>query len=239
MLESGGARGIAIMQERFAGFLSATFRFLRDLRSNNEKQWFELHKPDYQEHVFKPLQALVAGLVPLMLSIDADFDATPALNKTISRIHRDTRFSKDKSPYKTSHWITFKRRSPKWKDFPAYFFEISPDAYRYGMGFYCASRETMDKLRRRMDANPRAFLAATAFYPKQDFLAIEGERYKRPLKGDIPPELNDWYHRKNLYLVSTHQPKGDSIEKTLLGELQRDFETLASFYHYLCKVAAW
>ncbi len=74
------------MPERFNGFSPQSFQFLHDLCQNNNKEWFELHKPDYQEHILQPLQRLVAGLGPMMLSIDPDFEVRPALNKTISRI---------------------------------------------------------------------------------------------------------------------------------------------------------
>lgn len=226
------------MIDKFHGFPPAAIQFLRTLRENNCKSWFELHKPDYQNDLLKPLQALVAGLGPLMLSIDPDLVVTPAINRTISRIYRDTRFSRDKSPYKTCHWITFKRLRQEWKDYPAFFFEISPDSYRYGMGFYSASRQTMDNFRSTVDTNPKAFLAATSFYSKDKTFTIEGEQYKRPLRADISMELQDWYNRKSLYLVSNHQIDGSCIDKKLIRDLQQGFETLAPFYHYLCKVAA-
>ena len=225
------------MIDKFEGFSSATFRFLRAVGENNNKEWFELHKPDYLNDLLKPMQTLVAGLGPFMLSIDPDFEVTPALNRTISRIYRDTRFSRNKFPYKTSHWITFKRPTKEWKDYPAYFFEISPHSYRYGMGFYGASRSTMDNFRRRIDADPKSFLSATAFYSSQETFAIEGEEYKRPLKADLPKELQQWYNRKNLYLVSTQQIEGDRLDQKLMSDLMHGFEMLAPFYHYLRKVA--
>ncbi len=56
---------------------------------------------------------------------------SPQINRTISRIYRDTRFSKDKSPYKTTMWVTFKRPVKEWQNAPAYFFEITLESYRY------------------------------------------------------------------------------------------------------------
>ncbi|ACM20569.1 protein of unknown function DUF2461 [Geotalea daltonii FRC-32] len=225
------------MSEKFTGFPPSAIQFLRTLRENNSKAWFDLHKPDYQNDLLKPLQALAAGLGPLMLSIDPDLEVTPAINRTISRIYRDTRFSRDKSPYKTSHWITFKRLRQEWKDYPAFFFEISPDSYRYGMGFYSASRQTMDNFRTAVDMNPKKFLTAISFYSNNKIFTIEGEQYKRPLKADISMELQAWYNRKSVYLVSNHQIDGNFIDKKLIKELQYGFEMLAPFYHYLCKVA--
>ncbi|MDA8210412.1 MAG: DUF2461 domain-containing protein [Clostridia bacterium] len=91
--------------ESFKGFSKSTLDFLKNLKANNNKVWFETHKQDYQEYLLKPLKDLVMDLSSFMLSIDPYLETKPAVNKTISRIYRDTRFSKDKSPYKSTMWI--------------------------------------------------------------------------------------------------------------------------------------
>ncbi|MEW6457318.1 MAG: DUF2461 family protein [Acidobacteriota bacterium] len=74
-------------------------------------------------------------------------------------------------------WIVFKRPNKDWKDAPAYFFEISPDSYRYGMGFYSASPDTMDRFREMIDKKPKEFLKAISFYAKQQIFVVEGEMH--------------------------------------------------------------
>ena len=124
-----------LASDQFSGFSAETLGFLRGLETNNNKPWFEAHRGEYQEHLLRPFQLLVAGLSEPMLAIDPHFETRPAVDRTLSRIYRDIRFSRDKSPFKTRMWLTFKRPSRDWKTAPAYFFEISPDRYRYGMGF--------------------------------------------------------------------------------------------------------
>lgn len=85
-------------KDRFTGFSQNASAFLRDLAANNNKAWFEAHRQEYEEHLLEPLKALVSDLSGFMLSIDPDFMTIPAVDRTISRIYRDTRFSKDKSP---------------------------------------------------------------------------------------------------------------------------------------------
>lgn len=97
---------------------------------------FEANKYDYQEYLLKPFKQLVNDLGCFMLSIDPLLETTPAVDKTISRIYRDTRFSKDKTPYKSSMWFSFRRPGRDSKEDPVYFFEISGDRYCYGMGFF-------------------------------------------------------------------------------------------------------
>ena len=81
---------------KFNGFSPKTLKFLKGLEVNNNKTWFQKHRADYEEYVLQPLRDLVTYLGDFMLVIDPCFEITPAVNKTISRIYRDTRFSKDK-----------------------------------------------------------------------------------------------------------------------------------------------
>lgn len=109
------------MSSEFTGFPLKSFQFLQGLRKHNTKDWFEAHRPEYQQFILQPMQSLVEELAPVMFEIDPTLEISPAVNKTISRIYRDTRFSKDKSPYKTSQWVTFKRPRREWQNFPAFF----------------------------------------------------------------------------------------------------------------------
>ncbi len=220
-------------QEIFTGFSPETLGFMRTLKANNHKTWFEAHKQDYQDYLLQPLRALVTDMGEFMLSIDPYFEVAPAINKTISRIHRDTRFSKDKSPYKSTMWVTFKRSRKTWQDAPAYFFELSVDSYRYGMGFYSASKDVMDKLRARIDEKPAEFLQAISFYPKQQVFTVAGEQYKRVLDPGRLSETQTWYQRKNLYLVCHRKTDDRLFSRELMEDLMGGFALIAPFYRYL------
>lgn len=123
------------MNTAFTGFSPNSLEFFEGLTANNNRAWFEAHRDEYENYLLNPLKALVSDLAAPMLSIDPELITVPAVDKTISRIYQDTRFSRNKSPYKTRLWISFKRLSPDWKTAPCFFFEISADGYRYGMGF--------------------------------------------------------------------------------------------------------
>ena len=217
----------------FNGFSSKTLNFLQSLKANNSKAWFEDHRGEYQEYLLNPLQDLVVDLTEFMLTIDPHFEIRPAVNKTISRIYRDTRFSKDKSPFRNTMWITFKRPNNDWKDAPAYFFEISPNSYRYGMGFYSASKETMDRLREMIVRKSKEFFKVFSLYSKQNAFVVEGEKYKRILNDNIPEEFQDWYQRKNLYLVCNRKTDNRLFSRKLLKDLESGFGLVATFYNFL------
>jgi uncharacterized protein (TIGR02453 family) len=223
-------------QNQFNGFSPMTLNFLRNLSENNNKIWFDLHKQNYQKYLLDPLRNLVADLSEVMLNIDKDFEVKPLINKTISRIYRDTRFTRDKSLYKNTMWITFKRLNKDWKNAPAYFFEISPNSYRYGMGFFNASKSTMDKFREMIDKNPKRFLKAISFYSKQQIFLLEGEKYKKILDENKPGVIQNWYQRKNLYLVCNKKIDNSLFSRDLVNDLILGFELIAPFYHFLFKI---
>ena len=166
------------MQKSFTGFSKQTLNFLQNLKENNNKIWFEQNKHVYNEHLLQPFRNLVSDLTGEMLVIDSSFEILPSVNKTISRIYRDTRFSKDKSLFRSNMWLTFKRRNKDWKNAPAYFFEIFPDYYRYGMGYFQASRDTIDLLKKSIDNNLALFLEAIKFHKSQTMFILKNEKYK-------------------------------------------------------------
>lgn len=221
------------MDTAFNGFSPQALAFFEGLAANNDKQWFETHRGDYEQYLLAPLKALVSDLAGPMLAIDPDLVTMPAVDKTISRIYRDTRFSRNKSPYKTCLWITFKRPSRDWKEAPCFFFELRADAYRYGMGFYSASKETMDRLRRVIETRPAEFRKSVAVLEKQTTFALEGERYKRSLNAALPDDLQQWHQRRNVYLVCNRVADGRLFTRGIYDDLREGFSLLAPVYEML------
>ena len=217
----------------FNGFSRQTIAFLKNLEKNNNKKWFESHRTEYETYLLKPLKILVTDLGEWMHCIDPELEVKPSINKTISKIYRDTRFSKDKTPFRTTLWIVFKRPIKDWKDAPAFFFELSPEHYRYGMGMYASSPQTMARFRQKIDKDPENFLKHILFLSKQDHFKLEGEKYKKIFDPDKPEELQDWYQRKNLYLVSDKNNDDRLFSKLLMDDLLKGFGHITPFYYFL------
>jgi uncharacterized protein (TIGR02453 family) len=224
-------------ERRFTGFSPKTLTFLRGIKANNNKAWFEAHRRDYEEHVLEPLRDLVTDLGDYMLDIDPLFEIEPAVNKTISRIYRDTRFSKDKSPFRSTVWITFKNRNKDWTTLVCgYFFELSVNSYRYGMGFYDAAPSIMSKFREQIDENPKEFLKAISFFAKQQIFVLEGEKYKRIIGESKTENIQHWYQRKNMYLVCNRKIDDTLFSSKLVDDLIFGFNMIAPFYRYLQRI---
>jgi uncharacterized protein (TIGR02453 family) len=226
-------------QRHFTGFSPKAFQLLKDIKRHNDKQWFEAHRPQYDQYVLQPLRDIVTDMADFMLGIDLSFEVSPAVGKTISRIFRDTRFSKDKSLFRDCMWIVFKRSTKDWANWGiAYFLEVNPTWYRFGLGFYDAAPAVMAEFRRRIDEDPKAFLKAVAWYDKQDILKLEGETYKRPKGADKPEPVRTWYNYKSFYL-SCSRKIDDSIRgPRLVDDLTAAFAPTAPLYHYLLSTIA-
>jgi uncharacterized protein (TIGR02453 family) len=224
-------------ERKFNGFSPKTLKFLRGLKANNNKVWFQAHRNEYEEYVLGPLRDLVTDLGDFMLDIDPRFEITPAVNKTISRIYRDTRFSKDKSPFRSTVWFTFKNRKKDWTTHVCgYFFELSVDSYRYGMGFYDAAPAIMSKFREMIDEKPKEFNKAISFFAKQRTFVLEGEKYKRIIDKSKPEAIQNWYQRKNMYLVCNRKIDDTLFSRKLVDDLIFGFNMIAPFYRYLQRI---
>jgi len=159
------------------------------------------------------------------------------VNKTISRIYRDTRFSKDKSPFRSTVWFTFKNQKKDWTTrVCGYFFELSVNSYRYGMGFYNAAPSITSRFREMIDENPKEFLKAISFFAKQKTFVLEGEKYKRIIDKTKSERIQNWYQRKNMYLVCNRKIDDTLFSSKLVDVLIYGFGLIAPFYHYLQKI---
>lgn len=218
----------------FQGFSPLGLDFLQQVVKENSKEWFESHRGVYQQHLLTPFRALVETLAPAMLAIDDRLETRPAVGKTLSRMYRDTRFSNDKALFRNRMWLTFKRTSKEWTDAPVFFFEITPDYFHYGLGYYSASRATMDRFRHLMLREPQVFAAAAACARAPFQLA--GDSYKRPLIKDQDPALANWYNRKSFAVMTTDHRTESLFSPALAARLRRDFARLQPLYGLLMQV---
>ena len=138
------------------------FDFLVENRLHDSKAWFEEHRKEYQRLVLEPLRGLVTEMTPVMLELDPQLVVQPAVGKTISRIFRDTRFSRDKSAFREHLWISFSRaKAERFQPVPELWFDLAPDGYSYGCGWYCPPQIS----RRAPGPPPLAGPQGTVFLP--------------------------------------------------------------------------
>ena len=141
----------------FTGFTQDTYRFLWELAFNNDRAFFEANRARYKQVVYEPLHELTLALIPAVAEIDGRLNVRPA--STISRIRRDTRYSKDQSMYRDHAWLGYKMPGSLVSESFCIYAEIEREGYGYGMGMYAPNSEMMRALRERMLARPQTFLS--------------------------------------------------------------------------------
>ena len=145
----------------------------------DSKEWFREHRKDYDRLVLDPMRQLVLELQPGVWKLDDSLIAEPKVGRSISRIYRDTRFTKDKSTFRDVCWCVFLREKKLYQGPPAFYFEFSPRFVRWGCGYYRASPRDMDTLRGLILRQDPDFYKADKAVGKNGYFLLEGDRYKR------------------------------------------------------------
>lgn len=217
----------------FTGFTDETVRFLLDLKFHNNTEYFHANHDRYVEAVQTPFYEFIEDLGPAMQRIDPLMEIRP--HKCLSRIHRDTRFSRDKSPYRDHHWLLFRRQAEPREKSVMYWFEFGPDRLSWGMGVWGENRELFDLMRKKIRANPDGIQALfdDAELGKRK-LAAGGAFYKKiEIPAEIPPRLRQIYSAKELYISKIDPVYEKAFSEKIVKEVRRDFTALSPLYSLL------
>ena len=211
----------------FEGFNQKTIDFMWNLRFNNNKPWFEEHKDNFISDFQSPMKALGREVYE---RINADFGDHGFIHK-LSRIYKDARRVKGGDPYRTNLWFSIEKPSEEWTSTPVFWFELAPENWSYGLGYYSAKAKTIAKHRARIDRNPKAFEKLIAPLDKQNEFVLEGPEYSRKKEAPIP-SLMAWYNKKTLSLIHD-QPIGEELfSRDIADRLITGYTFLMPFYDY-------
>lgn len=214
----------------FEGFSPEAVAFLWGVKFNNHREWFSQHKQEYLDLVDKPLRELSRQLWEAM---DGEFPKL-GLQQHVCRIYRDARRLHGRGPYKDHLWLVLERPGEDHLGRPAFYFEIAPNYFSYGCGFWDMSPETAARLRARIECEPKPLETLARRLNKSKF-ELFGEAYKRP-KGDVGKLLNPWYNRKNLGISFNGNPEGVLFMPALFDEVLEGFRFLVPYYRYFEEV---
>jgi uncharacterized protein (TIGR02453 family) len=217
----------------FPGFPVEGIAFLRNLKKHNDRDWFTPRKAVFEETVKKPMIELVGAIHREMLRFAPDYVGEPA--KCVYRIYRDTRFSKDKTPYKTYASALFLRNGfDKYSGCAGYYFAISPENIEVAGGVYTPDRDVLQAVRQHIAANHKDFRKAfeTAKIRKL-FSELSGDSLTRVPKGfDADHPAADLLRRKHYLLDARIEPALATTPK-LLREIVTRIEAMTPFIEFL------
>ena len=162
-------------------FTAGTLKFLRALKRNNRREWFNSHRDDYEAHVRAPMTAVVERLAHDFRAFAPELVASPKLS--IYRIYRDTRFSENKAPYKTHAAAVFPTRGLAKHEGAGLYFHVSHEDVWIGGGMYAPQPPQLHAVREHIAANIkqlRAIVESPAFRRR---VTLEGEKLTRVPRG--------------------------------------------------------
>lgn len=217
-----------------------TLDILVENRLNDSKIWYEQQKPEIKRLVIEPFFEIIEELAPTMLNIDGEMIVEPKVDRTLSRIYRDTRFFKDKTRYRDSVWLHFNRDKNLYPGYPGFFFELKPIFAWWGCGFYPVDSAMTESYRKMILDRDLIFMQAKEAVDyqlidaKSTFVLDDMDKYKRTKYPQEPEEYRNWLDRKAVYLVHTEPDPTAVFTDDLAKRLAEDFKSLIPLYRFMC-----
>lgn len=168
-------------------FTPALYKFMRELKANNTRDWFNENKPRYIKDLKDPALAFILDFGQHLDRISPHFRADPRANGgSLFRIYRDVRFAKDKSPYKTHTGIYFKHQAGKDAHTPGFYLNLEPGHNWVGVGIWRPDSPTLKLLREQVATQPERWQKAVENKAFATRFRVSGSSLKRPPKGFDP-----------------------------------------------------
>ncbi len=215
----------------------ALFDFFRQLSANNNREWFNHHRTQYEEDVKAPLLRFITQFAHPLHTISPHFMAIPKVGGSLFRIYRDVRFSKDKRPYKESAGIHFRHEAGKDAHAPGFYLHLGPDEIFAAIGIWGPGSKELLLIRQQIVKNPEKWVEITQnpsflkVYPE----AYEHEKLKRAPKGFDPnhPLIDDL--RCKHFVASCPLTEESVVSSDFVSHLAQIYRQGSSYMAYLTR----
>lgn len=212
----------------FQGFSPKANEFLWGIRLNNDRGWFEAHKQEYLDLVAAPLRELGDEVTQAFWELFPKW----GLNLHVSRIYRDARRLHGRGPYKESLWLSVEQAGEQWTARPTFWFELMPEGWTYGMGYWMPRPATMAKLRARITRDPGTMEKLTKKLAGQTEFTLETQDYKRPKAAAPSPQLEPWFRAKSFAIIHEDKLTEELFSREIVGRVRAGWEFLLPYYDY-------
>ncbi len=217
-------------------FTQASFRFLKKLENNNDRDWFAENKQDYENLVRSPALDFITDMIDGIASISPHFVAIPKkMGGSLMRVHRDVRFGKDKRPYKTNVGIQFRHELGKDVHAPGFYLHIEPGNNFVGAGIWHPDSQTLATIRTAIVDRSKTWIKASQDKKFTSKFKLAGDSLKTYPRGHDKqhPLIND-LKRKDFIAITSLDNK-QIISNRLLSNVTKSFETAIPLMKFLCK----
>ena len=210
--------------------------FLEELGSNNDRDWFNANRERYEETVREPARAFIRAMAPALAAISPHFRADDRkTGGSLMRIHRDTRFSRDKTPYKTNVGIQFRHALGRDVHAPGFYVHLEPGSAFLGAGVWRPDSGGLFMIRARIDEEPDAWREVRDGEAFRASFRLGGESLKRvPRDFAKDHPLADDLKRKDF--IAIHElPLGDALGPRFPDLAASRMRDAAGFMRFLCE----
>ena len=218
----------------FDGFGKDFFKFFNELKKNNNRDWFNANKPRYLESVVDPMGRYIVSVAPYLQRISPHYRADPRPHGgSMFRIYRDTRFSKDKTPYKTHAACHFRHQAGRDAHAPGFYLHIETDRISIGGGIWLPPSKHLGLIREFIADNPSAWTRLINSSAIKKMGGIQGASLKRPPRGYDPDAKHiEDLKRKSFYLMAEADAEL-ALTPELVTESARVFRTTAKLNRFI------
>jgi uncharacterized protein (TIGR02453 family) len=222
-------------EPRYRRFEPRTISFLKALRENNNREWFKANKERYEEDVLDVALHFIQAMQEPLAEIAPHFTAVPTrMGGSLMRVYRDTRFSKNKTPYKTNIGIQFRHEQARDVHSPGYYVHIDPDEVFVGVGMWRPDAEPLRQIRERIAARPAEWRRAIDSSNFKKYFSLGGESLQRPPRGfdKEHPQIDDI--KRKSFIAVRHMPVKDALKPQFQRRVETSFAYATPFMQFLC-----
>lgn len=222
-------------QESFPGFPLGMLHFLEELTRNNHKKWFDKNKQRYEDEVRTPALRFIEAMQRPLAKISPHLLATPKkVGGSLMRVHRDIRFSKDKTPYKTNVGIQFRHEAGCDVHAPGLYFHIDLNEVFLGAGVWHPASDALGAIRAAIDEDRARWKRVRDNKRFRDLWEQGGESLKRPPRGyDADHPLIDDLKRKD-HIAETKLDHDALFSPEIIDVATDAFKRTKPFMGFLC-----
>ena len=220
----------------FDHFSPSAIQFLVELSHNNDRDWFKAHQARYEADVREPTRAFVRAMAPRLERLSPHLVASDKkVGGAMMRPQRDTRFSPDKTPYKTNVGVHFRHAAGKDVHAPGLYVHLDPGEVFLGAGIWHPDAGTLSRIRKHMDDNRAAFKRARGAKAFQALFSPGGDSLKRPPKGYAAdhPLIEDLKRKDHIAVSSV--PMATLFKPGFVREVERRFKAARGYMAFLCQ----
>jgi len=216
----------------FPGFPPEALKFLRSLKRNNRREWFQPRKHLYEQHLKAPMMELVAALNTELVKLAPAY--VTDVKKAIFRIYRDTRFSADKTPYKTHIAASFSRRGALGLKAGGFYFSVSAEAIEVAGGIYHPEPDITLLIRTHIAETHRDLERILAAKKTRTLMGgLQGAELTRSPKGFDPNHPAADFIRKKDWILDATLDSSLATSPRLSAEIIERFRAMAPLIEYL------